>query len=263
MQKALIVSPHLDDAIFSLGGFILNNCVFRLTVLNVFTVSRYTVAAVGDPQQVTATRLLEESEASRRLNFASLICELPDASLRSQYRDEVDYLNVEVDPKNDDLWDAAQATVERVIASDDYSLLFFPLALGHQIDHRIVFEIGKKLLSQGLPVLFYEDAGYDAASQEDSINKHVACSGLDISRLRFEYIYPEAKLEYVKLYRTQVDENVLTKIAATVKRQRGETIWAEDKLIKELLLMGRYSPQTYQLHQRVNPSTSQQNGNQE
>ncbi len=251
MQKALIVSPHLDDAIFSLGGFILNNCVFRLTVLNVFTISRYTVAAVGDPQEVTATRLLEESEASRRLNFESLICQFPDASLRSQYKDEVDYLNVDTDPKNDDLWEAVEATVERVVGSNDYALLFFPLALGHQIDHRILFEIGRKLLSQGLPVLFYEDAGYDAASQEDLINEHVARSGLDISRLRFEYINPEAKLDYVKLYRTQVDENVLTNIAATIQRQRGETIWAEDKLIKELMLMKRYSPQTYQLHQRV------------
>lgn len=250
MRKALIVSPHPDDAIFSLGGFILNNSLFRLTVLNVFTVSRYTAAAVADPQQVTATRLLEESEASGRLNFLSLICEFPDASLRAQYADEVDYLSLEADPQNDELWEAVEATVEDVIKHGHYALLFFPLALGHQMDHRMLFEIGKNLFYQGLPVLFYEDAGYDAACQEDLIDEYVAQSGLNVSRLRFEYIDPEAKLEYVKLYRTQVDENILANIAATA-RQRGETIWAKDKLIKDLMLMRRNSPATYQVHHLV------------
>jgi hypothetical protein len=215
--------------------------------VNVFTVSRYTVAAVGDPQQVTARRLLEESEVTRRLKFRSLICGFPDASLRPQYADEVDYLSLGADPKNDELWEAVKAMVEGVVKRADYALLFFPLALGHQIDHRILFEIGRNLFGQGLPVLFYEDAGYDAAYQELLINEHVAQSGLDLSSLRFEYINPAAKLEYVKLYRTQVDDNILTNIAAAMRRQRGETIWGNDNLIKELKLIRRDSPQTCQL----------------
>lgn len=235
MSNIIIVSPHPDDAVFSLGGFMISNNHYQLTIINVFTVSCYTVTGFGNPESITAARMKEERKVSKRLNVKSINLGFRDASLRAPYTCEADYLNPILDVRYDASWPMIDVTVRTAAASNDYEFLLFPLGLGHHVDHRILFEIGKNLLYQGYPVLFYEDGSYDVTRDVKAISAYVAEADLELRRYALGPLNLKEKLGYVKMYRTQVDDYVLSNIIVASQRNGGENVWAKSETAERLV----------------------------
>src|SRR5262245_12638318 len=79
--RAVFLSPHLDDAVFSSGGMIAKLASEgRVLVLNVF--SRYPAEVNRGPVVITQQRYEEEAGAASLLGFRSDCLDEVDAALR-------------------------------------------------------------------------------------------------------------------------------------------------------------------------------------
>lgn len=156
--RAIIVSPHLDDAVFSCGGVIAQLVgEGPVLVLNLFTryVSEVKIRGVvlGDE------RYREEADAARFLGFESRNLGELDVSFR---RDAYKKLgNIFRPPVAQDMdWlPTLREKVFAVLAELDYQQLYVPLAIGWHVDHvltHLLFDpwAGRENL------LYYEDAPY-------------------------------------------------------------------------------------------------------
>jgi LmbE family N-acetylglucosaminyl deacetylase len=157
--KAVFVSPHLDDAVFSCGGEI-----SRLTkegpvlVLNIFTkyLSEVKVRAVV----LGPERYDEEQAAARFLGFESQnLGELDVSFRREAYRS---LGNIFRPPVKEDLGDylaGLKETVSRRLAAIEYEKLYVPLAIGWHVDHVLTFLLFEDWAGT-TALIHYEDAPY-------------------------------------------------------------------------------------------------------
>jgi LmbE family N-acetylglucosaminyl deacetylase len=193
-----IISPHIDDAVLSLGGLIINRTANdkRVTVENIFTVSDWVnpeSIKQGVSYQfedklagITAIRKSEEKNVSEKLNYIANFWDLLDAPLRG----------------NDDinLSTLVETKIKSFLTKDD--TCYFPLGFGHP-DHTIARTAGIKLFNQRFNVFFYEDMPYAAFGD---YNYQEQCNFLLNNGLTpgFEEIDIEAKIEALQLYGSQV-----------------------------------------------------------
>jgi LmbE family N-acetylglucosaminyl deacetylase len=156
--RAVIVSPHLDDAVFSCGGAILQ--MLRegpVLVLNLFT--RYLSEVKLRGVVLGEGRYEEESRAATFLGHESRQLDELDATFR---RDPYRKLgNIFRPPVADDL-DWLPTLREKVfaeLASLEYLELYVPLGVGWHVDHVLSFLLFEPWAGrEGL--VYYEDAPY-------------------------------------------------------------------------------------------------------
>ncbi len=259
----MVVSPHRDDAAFSLGLSIERWLAagHRVHVLNCFTQSDYApysdAASLHENDRVSfvsAVRKREDAAWNKllggRLQFNDL--DLLDAPLRLRCAlDEV--LTVEIRPG-----DRAQvrvvgaiaklaraaapvvAAAPGVAAAASASAFVLPLAVGGHIDHRIVRQAGiEALAASPLPLAFYEDLPY--AARPEAANGIAQCaeaaglllgstllSAACTSGLGSEIAAARArKLRVAECYDSQIDSEVADQIAAFCESYAGrERVWA-------------------------------------
>ena len=156
--RAVIVSPHLDDAVFSCGGAIARMVEEGpVLVLNLFT--RYLSdvrihgAVLGDQ------RHQEEADSARFLGFESRNLGELDAPFRRDAYLKLGNLFRPPVAQDMDWLPTLREKVFATLSALDYQQLYVPLGIGWHVDHmltHLVFEpwAGRKDL------LFYEDAPY-------------------------------------------------------------------------------------------------------
>lgn len=148
-MTTLIVSPHLDDAVLSLPGFIhtRTRAGERVVVLTVFS--------EGDRRH--ADRRAEDHAALAQLGAHAVHLGLQDAPERR--RIACNFHELVLRPLNDDDPDAA--AVRRVLVDHILglapTLTVLPLGVGEHIDHRIVHAAHTELAG---PLAFYADQPY-------------------------------------------------------------------------------------------------------
>jgi LmbE family N-acetylglucosaminyl deacetylase len=176
--KILILSPHRDDAAFSLSIAIINwlNARHTVTLLNVFTRSRYApysdAAFVHENDElsyVSAMRLREDELFLRRIkeslpkglknNLQMVDVNLKDAPIRLRFPlDEVCKTPVNsADPSIEKI----RKALTRQSEQGAMEALVIPAALGNHVDHLTVREAALPF-TQTLPSAFYEDLPYIA-----------------------------------------------------------------------------------------------------
>lgn len=156
--RAVIVSPHLDDAVFSCGGEIARLVTEGpVLVLNLFT--RYLSEVKVRGVVLGDERYQEEADAARFLGFESrTLGELDVSFRRDAYRKLGNIFRPPV-AQDMDWLPTLREKVFAVLAGLDYQQLYVPLGIGWHVDHvitHLLFEpwAGRKNL------LFYEDAPY-------------------------------------------------------------------------------------------------------
>ena len=148
-MTTLVVSPHLDDAVLSLPGFIHTRAQAgeRVVVLTVFS--------EGDRRH--AGRRAEDLAALAQLGAAAVHLGLQDAPERRGVA--CNFHELVLRPLNDDDPDAA--AVRRVLVDHILglapTLTVLPLGVGEHIDHRIVHASHNDLAG---PLAFYADRPY-------------------------------------------------------------------------------------------------------
>lgn len=157
--KAVFISPHLDDAVFSCGGQIAHLVQQGpVLVLNLFTgyLSEVKVRAVV----LGAERYEEEAAAARFLGFASHnLGELDVSFRREAYRS---LGNIFRPPVAEDLAPYLPDLRQRVLAyleGVSYEQLYVPLGIGWHVDHILAYLIFEPWLGRA-GLIHYEDAPY-------------------------------------------------------------------------------------------------------
>lgn len=156
--KAVFVSPHLDDAVFSCGGEIARLVKEGpVLVLNVFT--RYPETMKSHAMVLGAERYQEERAASDFLGFASRNLDELDAPFRHPaYRSPGKLF---APPLSED-FTYLPALRERLFGfldGLDYQTLYVPLAIGWHVDHLLTHLVFEPWATRA-NVIYYEDAPY-------------------------------------------------------------------------------------------------------
>ncbi|HQU33375.1 MAG: hypothetical protein B7Z68_02700 [Acidobacteria bacterium 21-70-11] len=216
----IYVSPHLDDAVLSCGGWIRANRQ-RGEPVTVLTLcggrpeghalsplaARYHQAwreRGNAPEQ----RLQENAAVLAAMDAGHRECATPDAIYRRgeegpYYMERADLF------REQDARDAAavlplwESEVRRLATDRRAGTLFFPLAVGGHVDHELARRLGERLAGDGFRVAFYEDYPY-AELEPGGVRRAQARFGPGVWEPETVRIDAAAKIDAVRGYRTQI-----------------------------------------------------------
>lgn len=156
--RAVIISPHLDDAVFSCGGAIAQMVgEGQVLVLNLFT--RYLSEVRIRGVVLGEERYQEEANAANFLGFESRNLGELDVSFRREAYKKLG--NIFRPPVAEDMdWlPVLREKVFAILAELDYEQLYVPLGIGWHVDHVLTYQLFEPWAAQK-KLLYYEDAPY-------------------------------------------------------------------------------------------------------
>ena len=244
-MRILVVSPHRDDAAFSLGLAVEHWLAtgHRVEVLNCFTESAYApYSDAGSLHEndrtsfVSAVRRREDAAWNKllggRVQFHDL--DLLDAPLRLVCPlDEV--FTVPIRPGDRAVVRVAGAIGKWVRqAGGKPAAVLLPLALGGHIDHRIAQAAGLEMAQEATALAFYEDLPYAARIEREG--EMAGAAAVVSPELRAVVVGAEAdvqaaerrKVRMAECYDSQIDSVVAEEIGHFSARYGGrERVWAD------------------------------------
>ncbi|WP_077296804.1 PIG-L family deacetylase [Virgibacillus pantothenticus] len=196
----IIVSPHYDDAVLSLGNFI--NILLlngeQVLVINLFTDCPPNLEAlspvaqlylredtgkeeitVNDALAMSNVRKQEDREALRLIGVKSIDINLYDAIYRGNpwyYPLEKDLFSGINDNETSYYKDIIKLLNRKGLIKKE-NTYYFPAGIGSHVDHIITLKVGLELMSFGYNCNFYQEFPYNYGSFEES--------NFDFSRLNF------------------------------------------------------------------------------
>jgi LmbE family N-acetylglucosaminyl deacetylase len=234
--KINILSPHIDDAAFGLA-LTISKCAnnnIPVTIINCFTVTKWTAIAVEN-KEVTAVSLLRKNEdavfyqtLNANINIVNL--DLLDAPLRNGYI-------FQQQPFQQNELELIEE-LRKLLAHHVDGLLLSPLGIGNHIDHAICRAAVLKLYDQ-IDVLFYEDLPYAKRITQQQIELHlkeledelgVILSSSTDGSLNCTIDKESA----IRLYKSQMNDEIASEIIAHLNALKGERIWGEETVLEKL-----------------------------
>jgi len=190
-----VVSPHIDDAILSIGGIIAGlKGKQDLVIKYVFSTSNwvnpeitFVAGLLGKTELVTEQRVKEEAALSALYDYKTDMMGFLDLPLRQGISIEKTAIDV-------------QKKLAGSITKKDTCI--FPMGIGHP-DHVLVSAVGFYLRKKGFRTLFYEDLPY-ASSATDAV-MHIA-TGQKLEPVDYK-IDLEEKLRAIRMCESQVPES--------------------------------------------------------
>ena len=237
-MKIVVISPHRDDAAFSLGLAIAGWLAagHSVNVINCFTLSDYAPFSALQSmhpesriRSVTALRLREDETWGKLLGDGLTLTnlQLKDAPLRLNCSAN-DVCGMIVTSA-----DGALLTIREALGDAQADALALPLALGGHVDHRTAREAAIPGESNARPCAFYEDLPYAArpgaaATIEDaSYALDAGLTPIFTSAMTDPDSAARRKRRQVLCYPSQVDDEVTEQIAGFCARYGGrERLWA-------------------------------------
>jgi LmbE family N-acetylglucosaminyl deacetylase len=195
-MRHIYLSPHLDDAVLSCGGAIHRQVAAGddVQVLTFFTgeaepgrsLSPFALEQHqywGNPPRPVGLRCAEDRAALARLGAREWHLGYLDAIYRAGPGGEWLYVDLETlfgevhpaDPLAGEGPDQLADHLATLIERDEGAVLYAPLGAGHHVDHAVVHGAGRRLLTLGYRLAFYEDYPYaesSAAMQEALATAH-------------------------------------------------------------------------------------------
>lgn len=234
--KIFILSPHIDDAAFcftlNISRFV--NANLPVTLINCFTLSAFTTIDCGvkGQEKVSVLRKNEDLAYNKLFNSAINIINLDllDAPLRNKYIHQFNQFN----PAELEIIEE----ISNFLEANADGIIFCPLALGNHIDHTICIEAVVQLYPNK-QVLFYEDLPYTARVNQDEIDNHLKNleEKLNVKLESFTGGLSNSKIDKeqaIRVYKSQVNEEICTEIITYMKHLGGERLWGEAAIIKQL-----------------------------
>lgn len=194
MTLALVLSPHLDDAILSCAGRI------RRHVAQGDRVELLTAFSHADPHDAAdwAARRREDEAAAARLGALPRWLGLPDAPFRDPSYVDLDALTGPHAPADAAWRRRLEQRLREALEAEPPRSLYVPLGVGDHVDHRLVHEAVAAILPDLTPVVrgavrWYEDQPY--ALVLHAIARRLHALGLHADELAPLPATPEAFLE--------------------------------------------------------------------
>ena len=158
----LILSPHLDDALLSLGGFLYETQDIPTKVISIFNTGWTCLELPITPENLTKLNLEEHKIVMDELNCINDYWDYPEALLRD-YKKWNAKLNVRRDRL---LYETLKKRIYDCISEGEYSQIFCPMSIENHVDHELIFQIINDLLIENWVVwnkidfFLYEDLPY-------------------------------------------------------------------------------------------------------
>ncbi len=241
----LILSPHRDDAAFSLSLSIHHWLAagHKVTLLNVFTRSLYapysdaeTVHTNDRLAYVSALRRREDEEFLKQIPGAEMVdLNIKDAPIRLHCDSSI-VCDMDVNPEDTAIPKIRKAIATMAAAHHAFSALVLPLGLGHHVDHRVARDASLPLTTD-LPCAFYEELPY---ATRDGVRVDLSRFREDTNTRLHEPLFPvlchgthtrptELKRRIALLYASQIDAPLADTIANFCQRYHGgERMWANE-----------------------------------
>ena len=263
-MNILLLSPHRDDAAFSLSLSINHwlACGHHVTLLNVFTRSLY--APYSDAESVHENDRLSYVSAMRRREDEAFLKQEPglemidlnikDAPIRLRC-DSSTVCDMDVNPEDTCIPKIRKAIAKRAESGKAFTALVLPLGLGHHVDHRTARDAALPL-TPDLPCAFYEELPY---ATREGVRVDLSRFREDTNTRLHEPLFPvlchgthtrptEFKRRIALLYSSQIDAALADVICSFSHRyQGGERLWANqawlDVAVKEKLSMRQRDPE--------------------
>lgn len=212
LEAVVCLSPHLDDAVLSCGG-LLARCREQgqpTRVITFFTADSPPAEALtpfalelhqswGNPPNPMAQRREEDGHALDVLGCEKSWWHYLDAIYRHPAYNSREALfgqPAEEPDLEEELLQRCGAIPAR--------LLLFPLAIGHHVDHQLIFRVGWKLAQSDQRVAFYEDLPYVAWEGSPEPRLQELYQPLYAQTLTIDRFWP-TKLEAIQRYASQID----------------------------------------------------------
>ncbi|MCP4443883.1 MAG: hypothetical protein GY811_00875 [Myxococcales bacterium] len=211
-RPILVLSPHPDDAVLSVGGLLLQHSDAQ--VATVFTADPplervKKLSGLATPE----TRRGEDSVAMAKLGVKAHLLDLVDAIDRvgedgARLYQTLPSLCGPVLPTDAPTCDHILEAVKAILGD---RVLLCPMAIGAHVDHQLAAHVGRRLSKAGRAVLFYEDAPYVYPDPGPRVTGDSVTRAADRMRgqsrgLEDVAIDPIAKAELVSCYASQVVE---------------------------------------------------------
>jgi LmbE family N-acetylglucosaminyl deacetylase len=234
-EKIYILSPHIDDAAYgltlSISKFI--NCNTDVTIINCFTITKWTIKFVSKETDVISALRKKEDAAYKKLfndklNIVNL--DMIDAPLRKGYI-------FQFKPLEPAEWEVVDAIKKYLLENVD-GILLCPLAVGDHIDHVICREAVIHLYNK-LQVLFFEDLPYTQRVSAEQLNRHIEQleEQLQVKLANNLNKVEEASInkeQAIRVYETQLNDEICSEIMAHMNSLQGERLWGEEKVFERL-----------------------------
>jgi len=223
-----ILSPHLDDAAFSLGVVltVASRRSLRVRVVNCFTQSGY--APYSDAVGAEAVSGLRAQEEQAFLDGVGALVEsvdlgLEDTSLRPGYERLQDSFHRRVfSPDEDALGRHLVACFEGLLGE---SLVFVPMAYGNHVDHRLVRAAAERVFEPATRV-YYEELPYSLNAPRRALRRQVNDPGCEAVLVAANEEVLASKLRGISCYASQLPEEQAQAILARARQLGGERLWA-------------------------------------
>jgi LmbE family N-acetylglucosaminyl deacetylase len=193
----VVLSPHLDDAVFSIGGYLASQSHRSVLVLNIFSQSSFLNGAKSTLERGTAIRKHEDKMAFGQLShIRTHDLDFFDAVDRGISFEDVFHHSPEV-VAADPLMMKVRESFDLHIPQDAY--VFAPAGFGNHYDHILVRQASAHKVSA-----YYADLPY--ACRENQRNEE-AFRFLQTRQLSVQLAAPstiEQHLQMSQLYKTQV-----------------------------------------------------------
>lgn len=235
-MKIFILSPHIDDAAFGLA-LTISKCAgsnIHITIINCFTISKWTTIPVEN-KEVSAVSLLRKNEDATfyktiNENITIINLDLLDAPLRNNW--VIQFKPFEQDEL--ELIDELKGLLEKHVDG----LLLCPLGIGNHVDHAICRAAVLKLYAEK-DVLFYEDLPYAQRITQQQIEQHIKDLETERNVSLVHHIdgllnCTINKEEAVRMYKSQMEDQIALEIMAHLNSLKGERIWGEEQILGKL-----------------------------
>lgn len=204
MPHVVVIEPHMDDAILSVGGQLLHDRGrSRITILSAVRFSNFTSywqlhRDFLDVGVVTSLRLGESALAARLLGVEHRCLDWTDAPIRFLPAEEwsvenlkrilpavYSFLEISPDPKEIATLKEKLRRELELLGPDE---IWFPMGLGHHVDHRTVRSACVAMLAEATGPLakasirMYEDLPYNKSEHALQIQKAFEKQGAKIMR---------------------------------------------------------------------------------
>ena len=213
MAEKIILSPHIDDAILSMGGQILawKQQSETVRIIDIFSKMSYVYGTFLPWQLATLIRRREEQKIANELGLEIIYRDLPEAYLRG-YRTIDSFFDGTIERVNKEA-----SLLQSVMSAIPSGELFIPMSIGNHIDHQLVTVAA---LQKNSKYIFYEDMPYAASGINSEIKDQlVERYGLQKRTIKIDI---EMKKKLVLSYKSQPVKNWVSLIVNYALRNNGE-----------------------------------------
>lgn len=212
-KNIVILSPHADDASFSLGGSLWKyRNRANIHIINIFTRQDFTIywKLYAESREKNFVHH-EERMAWKLLNIKDgKMLGLKDAPMREKYKDQVilseEFDSSKIISNEQKLYQQLTTSIGEIIKNINPSIILCPLGIGKHVDHILVRDACIEAVKDYRRLSFYEEMPYVISFNRETVIKEVEekVKRKLVSRKIDITSSVEMKLKVLNIYKSQI-----------------------------------------------------------